>query len=85
VIGPGGALSPPLVSAPASVTIALTVVSSDGRAHRVRLRSPNGPMLVVRAGGRASALLSALKAGSYPMYVDGVRRGALVIGVSPGP
>jgi hypothetical protein len=85
VIRPGGMLSPPLVSAPASVTIALTVVSTDGRAHRVRLRSPGSPVLTVPAGGRASALISAPKAGSYPMYVDGVRRGALVIGVSPGP
>jgi hypothetical protein len=85
VIRPGGALSPPLVSAPAAVAIALTVVSSDGRAHRVRLRSLNGPVLVVPAAGRASALFSALKAGTYPIYVDGARRGALVIGVTPGP
>jgi hypothetical protein len=45
----------------------------------------NGPVLVVPAAGRASALFSALKAGTYPIYVDGARRGALVIGVTPGP
>ncbi len=85
VIRRGGVLSPPLVAAPAAVTIALTVVSSDGRAHRVALRSPNAPMLVVPAAGRASSLLAGLRAGSYGIYVDGVRRGALVIGVAPGP
>jgi hypothetical protein len=81
----GGTLSPAVVAAPTAVTIALTVVSSDVRGHRVAVRSPRAAMLVVPAGGRASALLAGLKAGSYGVYVDGVRRGALVVGVAPGP
>ncbi len=85
VIGRGGVLSPPLVSAPASVKIDLTVISSDGFAHRVRLRRANVPALIVPAGGRASALLGGLTSGSYAVYVDRIRRGALVIGVAPGP
>lgn len=85
LIHPGGELSPPAISAPTSVDIVLTVISEDGRGHRVRLRSPGEAILSVPAGGRASALIGALKRGSYAIDVDGVPRGQLVIGVSPGP
>ena len=85
VIGQGGRLSPPAISAPASIEIELTLVSGDGRPHRARLHAPAGDPIAVPAGGRASELLGALKAGSYPIYVDGRPAGSLVIGVTPGP
>ncbi len=85
MIRPGGRLSPPAISAPTSVNIVLTVLSGDGRGHRVRLRSPGGATLSVAAGGRASALIGGLRQGSYAIAVDGAPRGQLVIGVTPGP
>ncbi|MDQ6821235.1 MAG: hypothetical protein ACR2L9_08045 [Solirubrobacteraceae bacterium] len=67
------------------MNIVLTVLSGDGRGHRVRLRSPGGATLSVPAGGRASALIGGLRQGSYAIAVDGAPRGQLVIGVTPGP
>jgi hypothetical protein len=81
-IGAGEKLSPPTVSAPSGVTVQLTVIAHDGRPHRVEVASRR---LAVPAGGSASALLSGLRKVSYAVVVDGVKRGALVIGVQPGP
>jgi hypothetical protein len=85
VIRQGGIVVPGVISAPASVAISLTVVSGDGRGHTVRVRGARGPALLVPVGGRASAVLSGLKAGTYQVIVDGVRRATLVVGVAPGP
>jgi len=49
------------------------------------LEAPVRRSLAVPAGGRASAPVAGLKPGRYPLKVDGVVRGALVIGVQPGP
>jgi hypothetical protein len=81
----GGALIPPTVSAPASVTVVLTVVSGDGRAHRAVLETPTPHTLTVPASGRASVSVPGLRAGRYRVEIDGVVRGALVMGVKPGP
>jgi hypothetical protein len=78
----GAKLSPPTVSAPAGVAVQLTVLSRDGKAHQVAVASHR---LSVPAGGSASAVLSGLGKGNYPLSVDGVKRGTLVIGVAPGP
>jgi hypothetical protein len=81
-IAPGGKLTPASVSAPAGVLIGLTVISGDGRAHRVTV----GVMaLAVPAGGRAYAALQGLHTGRYPVLVDGVRRGTLIVGGQVGP
>jgi hypothetical protein len=84
-IAPGGALQPPTISIPSSFTVQLSVASSDGKAHRVLVRTPAPHTLSVPAAGRASALLAGLSNGTYEVDVDGVRRGALVIGSAPGP
>jgi hypothetical protein len=81
-IRPGGALTPPTVGAPTGVAVHLTLISGDHAAHRAAVA---GHTLSVAAGGRASVLLSGLRKGNYPLTVDGVRRGTLVIGVQPGP
>ncbi|MGI8428529.1 MAG: hypothetical protein ACR2OB_04335 [Solirubrobacteraceae bacterium] len=49
------------------------------------LRTPAIHTLVVPARGRASVLLAGLRSGRYELKVDGVVRGALVIGGQPGP
>jgi hypothetical protein len=79
---PSGALSPPTVTAPARVPVLLTVVSGDGRAHRARVRAHE---LMVPPHGRASVLLTGLKNGRYALDIDGAPKGALVVGVAPGP
>ena len=78
----GGKLSPPTVIAPAGVRIELTVVSSDGRAHRVVV---GGEALTVPAGAPVSTTLSGLPRGPHVLVVDGVPRGALIVGGQPGP
>ena len=85
VVGPGGALSPSTVSAVASVPVELTVISGDGRAHKVILTSPTPHSLSVPAGRRASVLVTGLASGRYPISIDGIVKGALVIGFTPGP
>jgi cytoskeletal protein RodZ len=82
---PGGSLSPATITAPAHVPVALTVISGDGRPHRVLLRTPTRYTLTVPAHGRGSILLTGLKAGRYPLDVDGTASGTLVIGGAPGP
>ncbi len=84
-VEPGGVLSPPSVSSPAFLAIELTVVSADGRRHRIVLATPKPHRLAVPAGGRASALIAGLRAGHYVIDVDGAPRGALDVGGEPGP
>jgi hypothetical protein len=84
-IEPGGSLNPPAVTAPAHIPVQLTVVSGDGRPHRVLLHTPVAHALAVPGHGRAAVFLRGLKLGRYALDVDGVARGALVIGGAPGP
>jgi hypothetical protein len=81
-INPGGAVTPPTITVPPQFTVQLTVISADGRGHHAVL---HGESLVVPARGKASTLIRGLRAGSYPLELDGARRGVLVIGGAPGP
>jgi hypothetical protein len=81
-IEPGGRATPPTITVPPHFAVELIVVSGDGRPHRAVL---HGESLPVPVQGQASTLLRSLPAGSYPLRVDGARRGTLVIGGSPGP
>jgi hypothetical protein len=85
VIGAGGRLSPSTVSSPAFLAVQLTLSSRDGRNHRVEIRAPGLTSLFVPANGRATIRLRGLRAGRYPLKVDGATRGALLIGGEPGP
>jgi hypothetical protein len=84
-IRPGGRLSPPTVFAVVAFPVRITVISGDGRAHRVLLGTPTRHTLSVPAGGRASVTVPGLRTGRYRISVDGVARGALVVGFTPGP
>jgi hypothetical protein len=84
-VAAGGALVPSSIGVPTAVPVDLTVVSRDGRAHTVVLRSPAPHTLKVPAGGRASVLVTGLRAGRYTVELDGSSRGVLVIGAQPGP
>jgi hypothetical protein len=85
VITARGTISPRTVSAPAGVTVQLTVGSGDGHAHRIVIDTIPARSLAIPAGGRASTQLSGLKAARYVLQVDGTPAGALVIGAQPGP
>ncbi len=84
-IASGGQVSPSTVSAPAFLAVQLTIVSHDGQAHQVLLRTPTPHKLAVAAHGHATVLIPGLRAGSYPLEIDGAARGALTIGGEPGP
>ncbi len=84
-VGAQGRLTPPSVTAPAGIPIALTVISADGKAHQIVLKSARRHTLSVPAGGRASTAINGLAAGQYAIQVDGTTRGTLVIGGRPGP
>jgi hypothetical protein len=85
VITAHGSVNPTTISAPAGVTIELTVVSGDGHAHQVVLRTKPARALAVPAAGRASAQLTGLPKGRYELEVDGAAAGAVVVGAQPGP
>src|SRR5436305_4550717 len=60
-VKPGGSLSPPTVSAPAGVPVVLTVISGDGKGHKVTAKIPPPPrMLTLPAGRRAAVHLGTL-------------------------
>lgn len=80
-----GALAPATVTAPSGVPVQLTVISEDGKPHRVVLQTPQPRALSVPAEGRAQATLTGLAKGQYPLQVDGATKGSLVIGGQPGP
>ncbi|MGI9183387.1 MAG: hypothetical protein ACR2GZ_00260 [Solirubrobacteraceae bacterium] len=85
VIQAGGRLRPSLVAAPGHTEIQLTVRSRDGQAHRFVLDIP-GPRVLKTAPGVAVGLrLVGLPNGTYPIEVDGVPRGKLIVGATPGP
>jgi hypothetical protein len=74
---------PPDVSVPAFFTIRVTGVSADGKVHIIAFQ---GQSAKVPAGGKASFDVEGLKAGVYPVTIDG-RTGAVTItaGGQPGP
>jgi hypothetical protein len=57
-------------------------VVSNGQAHRVALRTTT---LTVKPHGQVEKLIDGLKAGSYPLKVDGAPKAVLTIGANPGP
>lgn len=75
-------VEPPTVSVPAFLAIEISARSADGRAHTVRVA---GVSLEVPATGTATAQADGLRSSSYPITVDGTRRGELIAGQEPGP
>lgn len=84
-LGSGGRLTPPTISVPAFIAVEITIASSDVRPHTVQVRTPVPHTLRVPARGRAAVRIPGLRAGTYPITVDGARRGTLAIGGEPGP
>jgi hypothetical protein len=79
-IAADGSVTPATITIPAHLPVELIVVS-DGQPHRITLRTT----FSVGAHGQAEKLIDGLKAGSYPLKVDGAAKAVLTIGGSPGP
>jgi hypothetical protein len=79
----GNFVDPPDVSVPAFFTIRVTGQSGDGKAHTISFQ---GSSAKIPEGGKASFDVEGLRAGIYPVNIDG-RPGAATIttGQDPGP
>lgn len=80
-----GRFTPPSVSVPAFLAIALSVASRDGRAHTVTVTAGRAYTLKVPAGGTARVQIAGQRPGSYPIVSDDGARATLVTGNEPGP
>jgi hypothetical protein len=85
IVNASGRLVPPVISAPAFLAVQASFISHDGTALTVLIKAPKPRTLKVPAGGKASVLIPGLRAGRYPILLDGKRAGALSIGGEPGP
>lgn len=85
VITAGGRLVPPTITVPPFLAVELSVAASDGKPHRLLLRTTPPQTLRVGAGARAAVRIRGLRAGRYPVLLDGRRAGALVAGGEVGP
>lgn len=85
LIKPGRRLAPPQISVPALLAVQVTLIDRDGHAHQVVLKTLHQHVLSVPAGGHVSLLLPGMKAGRFPLELDGHAAGVLVIGGEPGP
>jgi hypothetical protein len=81
----GGRLAPPVVSVPAFLTVRVSVVGHDERAHRVTAQTDHGARTFeVPPGGSGGVTVPGMKRGTYRVTVDGASA-KLVVGVNPGP
>jgi hypothetical protein len=85
IIRAGGAVTPPLISVPAKVTIDLQLHNEDAAAHRVTLSVPTFRPVAVTPHETATALLSGVPKGTYRLLVDGAVRARIDVGAVPGP
>jgi hypothetical protein len=81
----GGAVGPRQITVPAHIPVVLSVLSHDGRPHRVLLRAPGAKPFTVPAHGQASSRFNHLAAGTYALVIDGAKKATLDIGGAPGP
>jgi len=82
VVAPDGRLTPVSITVPPFLAVELSLRARDGRAHTL---SVHGQTLRVAGGGRVAVRIPGLRAGTYPVTLDGQRVGALVVGGEPGP
>ena len=80
-----GRLTPGTITVPPFLAIAISVRNADSRPHAIVVRADRAYSLVAAPGRRAARMLPGQRAGSYPVLVDGARRGTLTAGGEPGP
>jgi hypothetical protein len=75
-----GGLDPTAVSLPAVRAVKFSIISRDGRTHRVLLRlTTRARRLTVAGHGRATLLLQGMTPGRYVVDLDGLARGLVLI------
>jgi hypothetical protein len=84
-IAAGGAVAPPLISAPANVTIELRLRNQDAQAHKVTLSVPDFGGVAVPAHGTSTTDVTGAPKGTYRLLVDGAAKARIVVGAVPGP
>jgi hypothetical protein len=85
VVEPGGRLTPPVITVPPFLAVEISIQADDGKPHRLVLRTPTPHMLQVAPGTREAVRIPGLRAGRYPVLLDGHRAGVLVAGGEVGP
>lgn len=85
VVTAGGRLDPPQITVPPFLAVEISVRSDDGRPHRLELQTTPPYTLDVAAGQRTAIRITGLRAGTYPVLLDGREAGALVAGGEVGP
>lgn len=85
VVTRSGRLTPPAITVPPFLAVEISIRSDDGRAHALVLQTPAPHTLQVAAGKRTAVRIAGLRAGRYPVTLDGHRAGALVAGGEVGP
>ncbi len=85
VIRAGGAVTPPLICAPPTVTIELQLHNQDAKAHRVTLSVPRFGGVAVPAHGTTTTDVTGAPKGTYRLLIDGAPKARIVVGAVPGP
>jgi hypothetical protein len=85
VVTAGGRLTPPTITVPPFLAVEISIRADDGKPHRLVLQTQPPHALQVAAGQRAAVRIRGLRAGRYPVTLDGRRTGALVAGGEVGP
>jgi hypothetical protein len=85
IIRAGGAVTPPLISAPSGVTIQLQLRNEDAQPHRVQLSVAHFAALKVPAHGSATTEVTGVRKGTYRLLIDGAAKARIVVGAVPGP
>lgn len=80
-----GRLRPPTITVPPFLAVELSLAAQDGRPHTLVLQTAPPHALRVAADGRTAVRIPGLRAGRYPVTLDGRRAGALVAGGEVGP
>jgi hypothetical protein len=85
VVAPSGRLTPPTITVPPLLAVEISLRADDGASHALVLRTPVPRILRVAAGERTAVRIPGLRAGRYPVTLDGRRAGTLVAGGEVGP
>ena len=85
VVTQSGRLTPQTITVPPFLAVEISIRSDDGRSHTLVLQTPQPHTLQVAAGKRAAVRIAGLRAGRYPVTLDGGHAGALVAGGEVGP
>ncbi|HKG37488.1 MAG TPA: hypothetical protein VKB25_00725 [Conexibacter sp.] len=85
VVTQSGRLTPPTITVPPFLAVEISIRSDDGKPHTLVLQTSTPHTLKVAANERAAVRIAGLRAGRYPVTLDGRRAGALVAGGEVGP